>query len=404
MSRPKIAWLSPLPPQQSGIANYSYHLVKALRPYAEIDLYCDGTEVAAELKNEFQVHQLSLYPDQRRKYDQAIYHLGNNSLLHKEIYKLAWNFPSTIVLHDYNLSAFMHDAFYLKGDWQLYEQALVNANGESESKKLQAFIPRLRRNIGTFPMSHAVVNKSRKVVVHHRWLRDQFAPADHIHVIPHFAKINYQPPPEKIEAFKKRFLTDKYFVITCLGFINTNKLPQLQVEVVKRLLMQGYPVHLLFAGETAPEVKRFQSEVEGSEYRENITFTGYLDEPDYFSALFCSDVVINLRNPSMGEASGTLMHALAAAKPTIISDVNQYKEFPDHVCWKVTHDEHEADLLFEYLVALLTNRKLRAAMSASSLDYAQEVFSFSRIVPQWIEALTSSRSDATISLINSRNV
>jgi glycosyltransferase involved in cell wall biosynthesis len=282
----------------------------------------------------------------------------------------------------------MHDAFYLKSDWQLYDQALVSPNGESESKKLQAFLPGLRRNVRAFPMSHAIVNKSKKVIVHHRWLKYQFALADHIHVIPHFAKINHQPAAEKIQAFKKRFLIDeKHFVITCLGFINRNKLPQLQVEVVKRLLAQGYPVHLLFVGQTAPNVKTFQAEVEGSEYRENITFTGYLDEEDYFSALFASDVVINLRNPSMGEASLTLTQALAAAKPTIISDANQYKEFPDKVCWKVTHDENEAQLLYEYLTVLLSNRSLREAMSENAADYVDTVLGLDRVIPQWLGVL-----------------
>lgn len=389
----KLAWLSPLPAQKSGIANYSYWLIKSLRPHVEIDLYSDDPEVSPELKNEFAVYPLSAFQQQRQRYDEIIYHIGNNSLFHKEIYKLAWNFPGTIVLHDYNLSAFMHEAFYLKSDWQLYEQALDKSNGESEVKNLRQFIPRLRRNVGAFPMSHAVVQRSKKVIVHHRWIRDQFPEANHVHVIPHFAKINHRPAQDQIDAFKTRFeIKDTDFVIACMGFINTNKLPQLQVEVLKKLLAEGYPVRLLFAGETAPEVKRLQAEVEASEYRENITFTGYLDETDYFSAIFSADVMINLRNPSMGEASGTLMHALAAAKPAIISDINQYREFPDRVCWKVTHDEHEAQLLYEYLTVLLSNRNVREAMSENSADYVESVLTLDRVIPEWLRVLSLSHS------------
>ena len=385
----RVAWLSPLPPQHSGIANYSYWLVKGLHPYVDIDLYCDGPDVDAGLKDEFQVYPLSAYQSRRQLYDETIYHLGNNSLFHKEIYKLAWYFPATIVLHDYNLSAFLHDAFYLKSDWRLYEEALVSGNGNSADTK-PGFIPRLRRHAGTVPMSDAIVNRNRKVVVHHRWLKDQFADADHVHVIPHFARLNYEPSAEQVEAFKQKFQIDsKQFVITCLGFINTNKLPALQVEVAGRLLAQGYPVHLLFAGETAPEVKRLQAEVESSEQRGNITFTGYLDEVDYFSALSASDVVINLRKPSMGEASGTLMHALAASKPAIISDINQYREFPDRVCWKLIHDENEAQLLYEYLTVLLSNRNVREAISANALDYAESVLALDRIIPHWLRLISS---------------
>lgn len=381
--KPKIAWLSPLPPQRSGIANYSYWLIKGLGPYVDLDLYCDETDVDGGLKTEFAVYPLSAFPQQRQRYDEVIYHLGNNSLFHKQIYKLAWNFPATIVLHDYNISAFMHHAFYLQADWQLYEAALTAGNGETHG-----FIPRLRRYAGANPMSHAIVNRSRKVIVHHRWIKHQFTDANHVEVIPMFAQINARPTAEQIAAFKQKFrLDERNFLVTCLGFVNRNKLPQLQIEVVKRLLTQGYPVHLFFAGETAPDVKTLQAEVEAGELREQITFAGYLDETDYFSALQASDVVINLRNPSMGEGSLTLTQALAVGKPTIISDVNQYREFPDRVCWKVTHDEHEAQLLYEYLSMLLANRNLRETMGQNSLEYVEAVLALDRIVPQWLRVI-----------------
>jgi glycosyltransferase involved in cell wall biosynthesis len=383
--KPKIAWLSPLPPQKSGIANYSYCLVKALGPYVDIDLYYDGREQPVDLKNQFNIYPLNDYPERRQQYDETIYHLGNNSLFHREIYKLAWIFPATVVLHDYNLSAFMHTAFYLKADWQLYEEALADTNGN----RIPGLIPRLRRHVSTFPMSHAIVNRSNKVIVHHRWIREQFSDDNHIHVIPMFAKFNTPPTPEETDSFKKKFhIDDRNFLITCLGFVNRNKLPHLQIEVTKRLLTEGYPVHLLLAGETAPEVKRLQSEVEASDYRDNITFTGYLDDTDYYSALQCSDVVINLRNPSMGEGSLTLTQALAAGKPAIISDLNQYREFPDRVCWKVTHDEHEAQLLHEYLTVLLSNKNVRDALSRNSLDYAESVLALDRVVPQWLRVMS----------------
>ena len=384
----RIAWLSPLPPQKSGISNYSYWLIKALKPHLKIDLYYDTDLPAPELQDEFDVYPIQEFPERRETYDDVIYHLGNHSGFHKKIYQLAWKFPGTVVLHDYNLSAFMHDAFYMQTDWQLYEQALVNNNGEAEHKGLTGLVPQLRRNVNGLPMSYAIVNRSRKAVVHHRWVRNQFSNNDHVAVIPHFARINLFPTLDQIEKFKDRFsISDTRFLISCLGFVNRNKLPELQVRIVKQLLAQGYPVHLLFAGETSPEVRPLQAEVEASEYRNSITFTGYLDEADYFNALFASDVLINLRNPSMGEASGTLMHALAAAKPAIISDNNQYKEFPDKVCWKLTHDENEEQLLCDYLTVLLSNKNVRTAMSENAANYVKSVFALDKVVPQWLRVI-----------------
>jgi glycosyltransferase involved in cell wall biosynthesis len=385
----KIAWLSPLPPQRSGIAYYSYSLIKALKPHLDIDLYYDTELPALELRNEFDVYPIHLFPERREAYDEVIYHLGNHSGFHKTIYQLAWKYPGTIVLHDYNLSAVMHDAFYLQADWQLYEQALVDSNGERDHHGLLGLVPQLRRNVNGLPMSHAVVNKSRKVIVHHQWLKHQFNNNDHIDVIPLFGEISFSPTLEQIARFREKFsIKDTHFLISCLGFVNRNKLPELQVKVVKKLLAQGFPVHLLFAGETSPEVRALQEEVEASEFRKYITFAGYLDETDYLSALFAADVVINLRNPSMGEGSLTLVHALAAAKPTIISDANQYTEFPDKVCWKLTHDENEAELLCDYLTVLLSNKNVRAAQSENAVNYVKSVFAIEKIVRHWLRVIS----------------
>jgi len=385
---PKIAWLSPFPPQRSGIANYSYWLVKGLRPHFDIDLYYDNEAPVTELQKEFAVFPLAAFSAQHEDYDEAIYHLGNNSDFHKGIYELAWNFPGTIVLHDYNLSAFMYEAFY-RQNRELYRQALPRGDGAERHKGFQTLINRLLPGSSQSPMSQAIVSRSRKVIVHHRWVKNQFTNNQHIEVIPHFAKLNYQPSEEEIRNLKHKLaLRDNYFVITCLGFINRNKLPGLQIDVVKRLIDAGYPVQLVFAGEPSPEVKDLVSEVRSGRHREEIIFTGYQNEADYFSVLFASEIIINLRNPSMGEASGTLMHALAAAKPTIVSDTNQYLEFPDKVCWKLTHDENQSEVLYAFISALLSDRTLREAISGNCADYVRNVLGWEKITAQWREIIS----------------
>jgi glycosyltransferase involved in cell wall biosynthesis len=387
---PRVAWVSPFPPQRSGIANYSYRLVQALRPQLPIDLYYDKEEPVAALKDAFQVYPLSAFRAQHENYDEVIYHLGNNRLFHTEIYKLAWEFPDTIVLHDYNLSAFMHEAFSTGGDRHLYRRALVDGDDQEGPGGLQGLIQKFIPGTSRLPMSGAIVNRSRRVIVHHRWVKNQFAKNSHIQVIPHFAEINCRPTAEEVQNFKKKFaLKDNYFVLSCLGFINRNKLPDLQIKVVKRLINEGYPVQMVFAGEPAPDVEPLVSEIRSSRYRENIIFTGYLDEQQYFSAIFASDVIVNLRNPSMGEASGTLMHALAAAKPTVISNLNQYREFPDKVCWKLTHDSDESEVLYAYLTSLLVDRNLRAAISRNAAEYVESVLDLEKVAAEWKRVILS---------------
>lgn len=385
---PKIAWLSPFPPQKSGIANYSYWLVKALKPHFDIDLYYDTQPPSAELQSEFAVYSLASFAEQHETYHEVVYHLGNNRDFHKGIYEFAWSLPGTVVLHDYNLSTFLHDAFY-RQNYELYREALPGGPSDEGRRGFQGLIHRLIPETHGHPMSHAVVSRSKKVIVHHRWVKDQFAPNEHIEVIPHFARLNCQPTSEEIGALKDKLgIRADHFVVTCLGFINPNKLPRLQIEVVKRLINDGYPVQMIFAGEPAPEVKDLVTEVRSGKYSRDIIFTGYQNETDYFSSIFASDIIVNLRNPSMGEASGTLMHALATAKPTIISDANQYREFPDKVCWKLAHDNNEAEVLYAYLGALLSDKNLRTAISANSADYVTNVLGWEKITAQWVEVIS----------------
>src|ERR1044071_1244595 len=197
-SLPRIAWLSPFPPQRSGIANYSYWLITALKPYFNIDLYYDTQAPASALQNQFDVYPLSVFPEHHQNYDEVIYHLGNHIGFHKEIYKLPWRFPATVVLHDYNLGAFMYDAFYRQNDEYLYRQALLEGYGDEGRLESQALAAGRLPDSAKYPMSHAVAGKSRKVIVHHRWVKNQLG-GDHVEVIPLFYQLERRPTLQLVE-------------------------------------------------------------------------------------------------------------------------------------------------------------------------------------------------------------
>lgn len=384
---PRLAWLSPFPPQRTGVANYSYWLIKELRSEFQIDLFYEREPPTEELRDLFPVFPLASFAERRERYQRVVYHLGNNHEYHKSIYSLAWKIPGVVVLHDYDLSGFMHEAF-LRSNPNMFFQAMTNGADGSGRKRLDALVQKLIPRERKHPMSHAIVNRSEKVIVHHRWVRDQLGDSKHIQVIPHFAKLNCVVTDAEVKSFKHRIgIKDDHFVLVCLGFVNRNKMPELQIEVVKRLLKEGYPVQLIFAGEPSPELRDLVSKIQEGELRGNVIFTGYQSEVDYFSAIAAADVIINLRNPSMGEASGTLMHALAAGTPTIVSDLNQYREYPDKVCWKLVHGENEGELLLEYLKILLSEPAVRAGLSANAAEYTQNVLTLERIRKHWVRAL-----------------
>jgi glycosyltransferase involved in cell wall biosynthesis len=57
------------------------------------------------------------------------------------------------------------------------------------------------------------------------------------------------------------------------------------------------------------------------------------------------DVLVNLRYPTMGETSGSVMRALSLGKALVVSDVGWFAELPDDVALKVPVDELEVAML-----------------------------------------------------------
>jgi glycosyltransferase involved in cell wall biosynthesis len=82
------------------------------------------------------------------------------------------------------------------------------------------------------------------------------------------------------------------------------------------------------------------------------------------------DICINLRRPTVGETSATLITALGFGKPCIVTNAGSYKEYPDDFVWKVdADDKYEEELLIAYLHSLCSNTALREKMSKMAFDY-----------------------------------
>ena len=69
---------------------------------------------------------------------------------------------------------------------------------------------------------------------------------------------------------------------------------------------------------------------------------------------------LNLRYPTVGENSGTLMRALGLGKAVIVSAVGSFSELPESICLKAPVDASEEDHLFEYLNLLVSRSDVRS--------------------------------------------
>ncbi|KYP79848.1 glycosyltransferase [Ferroacidibacillus organovorans] len=102
--RPKLAYISPLPPVQSGISDYSAKLLPELARYYEIEVIVDQETVSDPwIRANCPIRNSDWFLTHAKKYDRVIYHFGN-SPFHHYMLSLLNEIPGVVVLHDFFLS------------------------------------------------------------------------------------------------------------------------------------------------------------------------------------------------------------------------------------------------------------------------------------------------------------
>jgi len=123
-----------------------------------------------------------------------------------------------------------------------------------------------------------------------------------------------------------------------------------------------------------------------------VKMLGYVSMREFYDVLMAADVCLNLRYPTLGETSGSLLRALAAGRPTLVTDVHQYREFPDEVCWKISAGPEEKWEIAESLITLANRPDAREAMGAAALKYVQQ-FRWPRVAELYARAIEETVSE-----------
>lgn len=389
-SRVKVAMVTPWLPQETGIAAYMQKLMPYLCNYMDIDLFVDDTYI--KLKDFLTYEQGRMYSindlvDKQNEYQTIVYHLGNNSEFHTKIYEMALKVPGIVEVHDYIIHPFMYHSFYLNNKKEVYKEALAyyGRKGKEHFEEVDKGIA--ETEIQKFPMIEYVCSKSKGSIVHSRWVADQLQNIENVQVIP----LAVFDSNEKQEQYNKKEFCTKYdierqqYIIGCMGFVNRNKRPNIILEAVSRLKMIGYPIKIVFFGKAAEYGEELKALARELNIENDIVITGFISEKEYLEGLYFSDLIINLRYPSMGESSATLCEAFKYAKPVVVSNINQYKEFPDEICWKLDIGENEVDQLVMYIIKLCKENKIRKTLGENAMEYSMKVLSAEIIAKRYLE-------------------
>jgi glycosyltransferase involved in cell wall biosynthesis len=371
----RVAVFSPLPPMKSGIADYTAELLPHLAEECDVELVVDqGFRPDPALAGRFPVHGHRELPGLLRqgRFDVVLYQLGNNPDYHAGIYRTLLEHPGVVVLHEAVIHHMVREITLHAHDPEAYVREMRYAYGRTgEAAARRCVASGVPLDPWSYPLFERVVDASLGVIVHNRFTRDRVLasrPLARIATVPHHLSLPGDGGAE--EARSALGIEPGAFVVATFGFLTASKRPEVLLRAFARLRREVPAARFLIVGEVSPH---FDFErIFTPELRQGVAVTGRLDLDRFLFYMQACDVAVNLRHPTAGETSGTVIRLLGMGKPLIVNNTGAFAEIPDDCCAKVDLDDTEEDLLLAYLRALAGDETLRRRMGDNARRHMAE--------------------------------
>ncbi|MFY9822913.1 MAG: glycosyltransferase, partial [Thermoanaerobaculia bacterium] len=361
----KLDYVSPLPPVRSGIADYSMDLLPALAALADVRL--------------IRLPELPVSPEIERAWPLApaaetgsggrlpLYQMGNNRY-HQGVRDLALRIPGVLTLHDVVLHHLLQDITLGRHDpqgFQDYKAELTRDHGwigeaAALAKRWNAWG---EAPLFSLPAHRTLLRRQRGVLVHSRWAAELLADEEvgvPVRAIPMGVPLPPAADAAAGRSLRRRFgLPEAGPVIGSFGFQTPIKRT---LSAVRALAAPGLEqVHLVIVGQASPAMD-LEGEARRAGVAQRVHVLGFLPFEDFEASIAAVDLCLNLRYPTAGETSASLLRVLAAGRPAIVSDYAQFAELPGEIALRVPLGEEEPAALAALLRELLANPGRLAAM------------------------------------------
>lgn len=375
--RPRLAFISPIPSDKSGIAYYSAELLRELGIYYDVECVIHNTVVDDPwILSNFPVRDVEFFQRHYNSYDRVLYSFGNSSF-HTHMIELIEEFPGVVILHDFFLSG-VFDWMGNVGirDKDNFIAHLFNTHGLPALKYLEEYgreAAALR-----YPTNRVVFENALGVIVHSDWSCEHAVKIygenirKKLSKLPHLRAV--KPTSTKAEARKRLGISPNAFVVCNFGFVAETKLSDIVYDGwAKSLAAQVDEAILYFVGDNigGPWGEELVKNISCGFPKISSIITGYADDVVYRDYLAAADIAIQLRQRSRGETSGTILDCLAAGLPLVINAHGPAAEIPDDVVIKLP-DKVTVSEVAEAIDRLYQDVTLRDAMRDAAIEYVRK--------------------------------
>lgn len=292
-------------------------------------------------------------PSEVQKYKDfpIIYNLGNHSM-NSEIYKIAFEYPNYVVMHDLNLH---HAALNLNDGkyFEIGEDVYKIRNSGIWIDNLELYSPAISE----------LLKKQKGIFVHSFYAKQILK------------LLNIETPsfyiPMGTETFKEEFKKIP-FSLGIFGHRGINRKLKETSKIILRLK------------EDFPQMKLFICGGGTKEGLEDLTFAQYnenLPSTDFYELLSKMEIIFNYRFPVYGETSLSTLEAMARGAVPILSCYGSYNEFRGAIKIKNIEDGYsEIKKLWECPLAL-------SALSKEVRNFVLSEHSLEMWVGKWKEII-----------------
>ena len=363
-----------LPPARSGTADYLEEQIKGFASQWNVVVVV-GDETKPRFRPECVVLNYSSYQRRRDEFQDAprLIHLANNPF-HAHAFQESKRPGAVLLLHEFSMHHLLTETTLAFGDQRGYRQELMDCSPEGE------LVADLRNNgiwsgiePFLFPAIESRLRVASGVIGHSRWILGQVRSIETelpaVHIPHHFS------PPQSLDRENCRAMfgmKDGELAVVSLGFVTPAKCVEQIIRALSEIRSETPPFKYWLFGEMRhPDTVRRAVKQFGME--DVVVEKGYTSLSTFESAIEASDLVINLRYPTVGETSGTMTRAMGAGKPVVVFRHGSFSEPPADAVVGVPLDTFNHGNLATACRSLLSNKELRESIGRRASDWAASV-------------------------------
>lgn len=315
--RPRLAVITPLPPQQSGVADYSAFTLDTVAKFADVVIFTDK-RIKSVANNSIEVRPYSVEPYLDPNFDAVISVLGN-SHFHIPVMEYFLEFGGACIAHDPRMTEFYN--FWLGTE----AFAAMLSRYTNEPVVPEDLLALMFSPDGLPSLAYGeIALRARPLLVHAQGIARNIFKETGVEpaVLPYIP--HHLPPVDTIgsETFystRKKLGFDKTLHVVTFGILHDHyKANGVLLDAIAWLRQWGIICHIHYVGSaSAPEKEMLLQRAAKLGVTSAVHLSGWVSQSKMYEYLLGADAAVQLRTFTHAPISGALLDCMAFGVPCV---------------------------------------------------------------------------------------